>query len=191
MTRSRLPQMPRVRERTARAGLARRKANRRHQPAIEVLEQRLEMAQVSWTGLGDGTTWQAAKNWSSNAVPGASDDVSINVANNPTIIYNGTSTIHSLVDNDSLNIAGGSLTVTSGASQVVGSLNVASGDTFGLRRRGVIHRQRCHDYRRREPLRQRRCDPGPAPGRPAMRPSPSTCRRSRPTVRGASSTSRT
>ena len=58
--------------------------------------------------------------------------MSINVANNPTIIYNGTSTIHSLVDNDSLNIASGSLTITSGASQVVGSLNVASGATLSL-----------------------------------------------------------
>src|SRR5271165_1145815 len=102
MTRLRLPRMLRVREKTARAELVCRKANRRHQPAIEVLEQRLEMAQVSWTGLGDGTTWQVAKNWSSNAVPGASDDVTINVANNPTIIYNGTSTIQSLVDNDTL-----------------------------------------------------------------------------------------
>ena len=70
MTRSRLPQMPRVREKTARAELARRKANHRHQAAIEVLEQRLVMSPVSWTGLGDGTTWQVAKNWSSNAVPG-------------------------------------------------------------------------------------------------------------------------
>ncbi len=131
MTRSRLPQMSRVREKTAHAQLARRKANRRHQAAIEVLEQRLELA-VSWNGLGDGTTWQVAKNWSSNAVPGASDDVTIDVANNPTIMYNGTSTIHSLVDNDSLNIAGGSLTITSGASQVVGSLNVASGATLSL-----------------------------------------------------------
>ena len=132
MTRSRLPQMPRVREKTARAGLARRKANRRHQAAFEVLEQRLEMAQVSWTGLGDGTTWQDLNNWSTKAVPGGSDDVTINVANNPTITYNGTSTIHSLVDNDSLNIASGSLSITSGASQVVGSLNVASGATLSL-----------------------------------------------------------
>jgi len=131
MTRSRLPQMPRVREKTARAELARRKANRRHQAAFEVLEQRLEMAQVSWTGLGDGTTWQVAKNWSSNAVPGVSDDVTINVANNPTIIYNnGTSTIHSLVDDDSLNIAGGSLAVTSG-------LTVGSGATLSATNAGT------------------------------------------------------
>ena len=122
--------MLRVREKTARAELVCRKANRRHQPAIEVLEQRLEMAQVSWTGLGDGTTWQVAKNWSSNAVPGASDDVTINVANNPTIIYNGTSTIQSLVDNDTLSIAGGSLTVTSG-------LTVGSGATLSATNAGT------------------------------------------------------
>ena len=130
MTRLRLPRMLRVREKTARAELVCRKANRRHQPAIEVLEQRLEMAQVSWTGLGDGTTWQVAKNWSSNAVPGASDDVTINVANNPTIIYNGTSTIQSLVDNDTLSIAGGSLTVTSG-------LTVGSGATLSATNAGT------------------------------------------------------
>ena len=131
MTRLKLPRMLRVREKTAHAGLARRKANRRHQAAIEVLEQRLEMAQVSWTGLGDGTTWQNANNWSSKAVPGVSDDVTIDVANNPTIIYNnGTSTIHSLVDDDSLNIAGGSLAVTSG-------LTVGNGATLSATNAGT------------------------------------------------------
>src|SRR5271157_5874117 len=130
MTRSRLPQTLRVREKTARAGLARRKADRRRHAAIEELERRLVMSAVSWTGLGDGTTWQDLNNWSTKAVPGGSDDVTINVANNPPIIYNGTSSIHSLVDNDSLNIAGGSLTVTSG-------LTVGSGATLSATNAGT------------------------------------------------------
>src|SRR5271157_2598176 len=139
MTRSRLPRMFRVREKAARAELVRRRGDHRRHAAIEVLERRLVMSAVSWTGGGNNFNWNNPANWSTNTVPGASDDVTINVANNPTIIYNGTSTIQSLVDYDSLNIAGGSLTVTSGASQVVGSLNIGSGATLSVTASGATN----------------------------------------------------
>src|SRR5208337_1676905 len=130
MTRSRLPRMFRVREKAARAELVRRRGDHRRHAAIEVLERRLVMSAVSWTGGGNNFNWNNPANWSTNTVPDASDDVTIDVANNPTIIYNGTSTIHSLVDNDSLNIAGGSLAVTSG-------LTVGSGATLSATNAGT------------------------------------------------------
>ncbi len=77
--------------------------------ALEILEQRLVMSQVSWTGAGGDLSWQDARNWSTGSVPGATDDVS----GNPTIVFNGTATIQNLADGDSLDIAGGSLTLTS------------------------------------------------------------------------------
>lgn len=32
---------------------------------------------VTWTGIGDGTTWTDSHNWSTNAVPAAGDDVTV------------------------------------------------------------------------------------------------------------------
>ena len=97
---------------------------------MQVLEQRLLLSQDVWTGGGDGKTWQDASNWSENAVPGSSDDVTINVGTGLTIDYNGTSSIQNIVDNAALDITGGSLTVTSGTSQVSGSLTVGAGATL-------------------------------------------------------------
>src|SRR4051794_37777211 len=84
---------------------------RRGRPGLEVLEQRLMLTQDVWTGGGDGKTWQDANNWSMKVVPGSPDDVTINVTNNLTIGYNGTSSIQSIVDNAGIAITGGSLTV--------------------------------------------------------------------------------
>ncbi len=103
---------------------------------FEALEQRLVLAQIVWTGAAGDNSFQNANNWenatntSIHAVPGSADDATINVSGNPTIVFNGTSTVHSLVDDDSLNITGGTLTLTSGASQVAGSLTVAPGATL-------------------------------------------------------------
>ena len=97
---------------------------------IEMLEQRLLLAQDMWTGGGDGKSWQDASNWSTKAVPGSSDDVTIDVATNLTIVYNGTSSIQDVVNNAALEITGGSLTVTSGTSQVGGALTVGGNATL-------------------------------------------------------------
>ena len=76
-------------------------------------------------------------NASIHAVPGSSDDAMINVGGNPIIAFNGTSTVHSLVDKDSLNISGGTLTLTSGASQVTGNLTVGPGATLTINGAGA------------------------------------------------------
>src|SRR5262245_17184085 len=98
MARSRLQRILPVKRTTARAVSVVRKARCCRGPALEALEPRLVLAPVLWTGGGDGKSWQDGNNWSTHAVPGTSDDVTINVANNPTIISNGSVTIQSLVD---------------------------------------------------------------------------------------------
>jgi hypothetical protein len=95
------------------------------------------MAAVNWTGGGDGKTWQDVNNWSTHAVPGSQDDVTISAASNPTVVFNGTATIRSLDDEDSLTIAGGSLTFTAGSSRVAGALSVASGAKLAVMNTGT------------------------------------------------------
>src|SRR5271169_6649969 len=65
---------------------------------VELLETRRMLAAVSWTGLGDQINWTDPNNWSTQAVPGPSDDVTISIAGNPTIqLSSGTQSINSLV----------------------------------------------------------------------------------------------
>src|SRR5262245_55917464 len=52
---------------------------------IERVESRVLFAAVSWDGGGDGTSWGDRFNWSADALPGSNDDVTINVAANPTV----------------------------------------------------------------------------------------------------------
>ena len=100
-------------------------------PAVEILEVRRLLTTDLWINPAGGS-WQVASNWSENQVPGPSDDVMIDVSGNPTITYNDSSTIHSLVDEDSLDIFGGSLTITAGASRVTGTLTVEDGASLAI-----------------------------------------------------------
>ncbi len=106
---------------------------------IERLEPRHMLSAVSWTGLGDGVSWSDPKNWSTDALPGAGDDVTINptVAPNTTLTIthaSGADTINSLNSPNSqvnLNLSGGSL-VTSANSTIAGSItNSASLEVAG------------------------------------------------------------
>ncbi len=81
---------------------------------MEPLEARALLAAVSWDGGAGNALWHSATNWSNDAVPTSIDDVTIDVAASPTIIYNsasGARTVNSLVCNEALDISGGSLTV--------------------------------------------------------------------------------
>ena len=78
---------------------------------------------VSWTGGGDGKNWSDVLNWSTHALPGASDDVTINAPGSPTITYSlavGATQIQSLSSSDPLAITGGSLTVTASSTLTAG-----------------------------------------------------------------------
>src|SRR5215831_9964726 len=84
-------------------------------------------AAVNWT---DGTGfWDVATNWSSNpALPGATDDVTINVAGVQTITHrSGTDTVQSIaITDNNLAVTGGSLTV-SGAFGNTGNTSISGG----------------------------------------------------------------
>jgi len=89
----------------------------------------LSATTVSWDGGGDGETWSDPLNWSADAIPGAADNVVINVAGaENTILHTGSdTTIASLTCEEPLTISGGSLTLTSGASSINGTLTLNSG----------------------------------------------------------------
>src|SRR2546428_486966 len=80
------------------AGSTRRPARRPYGPRLELLEDRLAPAAVSWDGGGGSDTrWANALNWSNNLLPTAADDVTIN-APGVTVIHDSlsTETVHSL-----------------------------------------------------------------------------------------------
>jgi hypothetical protein len=84
----------------------------------------------TWIGATGGA-WNNAANWSAGHVPGASDDVLINLGANQTVTYDGTiASIRSLVvtGGATLSINSGQLTTTAIAA-IDGTLNVAGGFT--------------------------------------------------------------
>src|SRR5579864_1633447 len=85
----------------------------------ESLESRVFLAAVNWTGGGGDSQWTNPLNWSSNpTLPGASDDVTINVVGVPPIqISSGTQAVNSITCSNSLVVAGGTLSV-SATSQI-------------------------------------------------------------------------
>src|SRR5579884_2481027 len=103
---------------------------RRVPPATERLEARVLLSAVAWTGGGDGATWTDPLNWSTGVVPGAADDVTIDVPGNITVqITGGAQMVQSLTTSDTLSISAGSL-VTSAPSQIA-NLVLAGGTLDG------------------------------------------------------------
>ncbi len=95
---------------------------------VEPLESRQLLSAVSWDGGGDGTNWSDPINWSGNALPGAADDVTINVVGLITVTHaSGNTIIRSLTSAENLVISGGSFQVTNGASTVSASFTIGSG----------------------------------------------------------------
>jgi hypothetical protein len=126
-------------------------------PSVEHLENRLAPAAISWTGNAGTLNWGDMNNWSSNAVPSSSDDVTISKSGVGTIVVGASSyAVRSLNDTTAaLTIAsGGSLalaavpvtstfgqnvTVQSGATLTVGAgANVALGGTNTLADNGTL-----------------------------------------------------
>ncbi|HWB10108.1 MAG TPA: DUF4214 domain-containing protein [Pirellulales bacterium] len=79
----------------------------------EALESRTLLS-ITWTGGGDGTSWNDKANWG-GTLPGAADDVVIPAGFNVTL-STGSDTIHSLQSASALTISGGALTVGTAAS---------------------------------------------------------------------------
>ena len=94
----------------------------------ELLEQRCLLTAISWTGDGDGTSWTDTHNWSPMQIPSFGDDVTIDVAGNPTVTITGDESINSLQVSDTLKIASGSLIVSAPSQiNVGGTLTLAGG----------------------------------------------------------------
>ncbi len=104
--------------------------------ALDWLEPRTLLSNVSWTGTADGKSWAVAGNWSNNAVPTPGDNVTINIAGNPTIqITTGSQSVHSLTASEPISIIAGSLrlgaaSTLSGGLTMTGGALVANGASF-------------------------------------------------------------
>ena len=109
---------------TVRARRSRRGSTRL---GLDFLESRTLLSSVTWTGSADGKSWAVADNWSDDAVPTSSDDVTINLSGNPTIqITSGAQAVNSLTSTDPISISGGSLSVAAD-STMSGGLTMTGG----------------------------------------------------------------
>jgi hypothetical protein len=80
----------------------------------------------------DGGNWSTASNWSTGRVPGATDDVVIDVPNSVIITHSsGADTIQSLRSENALVLSGGSLNLAS-ASTFNGNFTFSNGTLSGL-----------------------------------------------------------
>jgi hypothetical protein len=123
----------------------RKPSRRRPTPLqLEELETRVVPANILWTGAAGDLSWNNHDNWSTGAVPGSGDDVSI-AANQAVYFSSGNAGIRSLTGGGNLNITGGTfavgqvsglnmLTLSGGTAEFDGSLQltalIQTGGTF-------------------------------------------------------------
>lgn len=112
---------------------------------MEALEARQLLAAVAWDGGGDGTSWHDPLNWDTDVVPTAADDVTIDVAGNPTVVFNATTgsrAVNSLVTRELMTFSGGALAV--GTTATIDGVTVTlggaiwSGGTWGTANGGQV-----------------------------------------------------
>jgi hypothetical protein len=85
------------------------------------------VADISWKAKSSGA-WTVGQDWSSNSVPGASDDVTIDVSGITVTISSGAQAVHTLYTYESLlALTGGSLTIGSQGT-FEGYYNQSGGD---------------------------------------------------------------
>ncbi len=117
-----LRSVAKIRRRESSCMLNRRRTRRRHL-RCELLETRNLLAAISWDGGAGTFNWNDAANWSNDVQPGASDDVTINIAGDVTIVHSsGSVDIHSVISYESIDWSGGLLTLNAN-STVYGTLN--------------------------------------------------------------------
>jgi hypothetical protein len=98
---------------------------------LDRLEPRRLLAAVSWDGGGDGVNWTDANNWSTNALPGPGDDVTIDVAGSPNVrLQAGTQSIRSLTCAESFELGFGELSLAT-ASTITGPFTFGFGTLSG------------------------------------------------------------
>ena len=130
---------------------------------LDWLEARTLLSNVTWTGAADGKSWAVAGNWSGDAVPGSSDDVTINLGGNPTIQITHGVAIGPVVDEQRSDRDQRRIAVGRGElddeRRPGDDRRVADGE----RLRGRRHRHGDDDGQRREPLRPERSEPQSRP----------------------------
>jgi hypothetical protein len=103
-------------------------------PLMERCEPRMLLDAVVWDGGAGTNNWNDAANWNRNgvdAVPMNGDDVTINVAANPNVMFtSGSVTLNSLMTNEALTVTGGTLGLT-GAADVNAALTMMGGTLSG------------------------------------------------------------
>jgi len=97
-------------------------------PRLECLEDRVTPSAVTWKG-GSGD-WGTPSNWSSGSLPGATDDVTIDLPGITVTHSSGSDTVRSLTMNDPFNLSGGTLTVTGNVAG--GNVLEQNGNLFTL-----------------------------------------------------------
>lgn len=120
-----------------RTGPPRKRRQARVRLVLERLEDRLAPAAVSWTGNAGTLNWSDKDNWSNNAVPTSSDDVTISKSVSGTIIIgSGSYAVNSLNDTTAaLSIAPGgtlSLSAVAATSTFAQAMTVQSGGTLTI-----------------------------------------------------------
>ena len=102
-------------------------------PRLETLEARVLPATVNWINPAGGD-WDTPGDWSTGVLPGAGDDVVIDLPGQNTFAVthsaNVADTVHSLTSNDGLVVSGGSLSVAA-ASTVAGGFTLTGGTLSG------------------------------------------------------------
>ncbi|QJW97713.1 beta strand repeat-containing protein [Frigoriglobus tundricola] len=100
-------------------------------PRLEVLEGRDVPATVSWINASGGD-WDTASNWSTGAVPGASDDAVLSVTGNVTVTHStgAADAVRSISGTDALVLSGGSLSVSSN-SDYTGAVTLSGATLTG------------------------------------------------------------
>lgn len=80
---------------------------------------------ISWSGAGDGSSWNDAANWSGRAVPEAGQDVLLTSDTGGVVVITNDVAVRSLQCSRGLQLTSGSLTLSGGGSLISGPLSVA------------------------------------------------------------------
>lgn len=115
-----LTSLQKILSRSLENSLSTRRLSRRRRvgSGIDVLESRVLLSAATWTGGGGDLNWTTANNWSTHAVPGSADDVTISVTQGTTISGpSSPTTVHSLtISSGILKLNGSAFEVTNGVS---------------------------------------------------------------------------
>ncbi len=89
---------------------------RSRRPRVELMESRMLLSAVTWTGDAGDDNWDTPDNWSTDSVPGSGDDVTIDTT--ATVVHSAdvTDAINSLTTTGPLTISAGTLTIASAAT---------------------------------------------------------------------------